>query len=86
MWKEPSAGIAAQTQAIAVDNVSGGAAAPRPVRLPDPAVVASVEPGSIGEDLGFQPGDRLLRINGIAPRDLIDVQVLQGEEDLILEV
>ena len=86
MWKEPSAGIAAQTQATAVDNDSGGAAAPRPVRLPDPAVVASVEPGSIGEDLGFQPGDRLLRINGIAPRDLIDVQVLQGEEDLILEV
>ena len=57
-----------------------------PPRSPKPAVVATVEPGSIGEELGFQPGDRLLRINGIAPRDLIDLQVLQGEEELVLEV
>jgi putative radical SAM enzyme (TIGR03279 family) len=49
-------------------------------------VVASVEPGSIGEELGFQPGDRLLRINGVPPRDLIDLQILQGEEELLLEV
>jgi putative radical SAM enzyme (TIGR03279 family) len=45
-----------------------------------------VEPGSIGEELGFQPGDRLLSINGKRPRDLIDLQVLVGEEELILEV
>jgi putative radical SAM enzyme (TIGR03279 family) len=49
-------------------------------------VVASVEPGSIGEELGFQPGDRLLSINGNRPRDLIDLQVLVGEEELVLEV
>ena len=49
-------------------------------------MVATVEPDSIGEELGFQPGDRLLRINGVAPRDLIDLQVLQGEEELTLEV
>jgi putative radical SAM enzyme (TIGR03279 family) len=49
-------------------------------------VVATVEPGSIGEELGFQPGDRLLSINGKRPRDLIDLQVLVGEEELILEV
>ncbi len=53
---------------------------------PQPAVVATVEPGSIGEELGFQPGDRLRSINGVRPRDLIDVQVLQGEEELVLEV
>lgn len=86
MWKEPSAGIAAQTQATAPEGFSANPAAPRSDRLPAAAVVASVEPGSIGEELGFQPGDRLIRINGIAPRDLIDVQVLQGEEDLVLEV
>jgi hypothetical protein len=56
------------------------------VRLPAPAVVASVEPGSIAEELGFQPGDRLLSINGKRPRDLIDVQMLVGEEELTLEV
>jgi len=45
-----------------------------------------VEPGSIGEELGFQPGDRLLSINGQRPRDLIDLQFLVGEEELVLEV
>jgi putative radical SAM enzyme (TIGR03279 family) len=48
--------------------------------------VVGVEPGSIGEELGFQPGDRLLSINGIRPRDLIDLQILCGEEELTLEV
>jgi putative radical SAM enzyme (TIGR03279 family) len=57
-----------------------------PVTQPRPALVATVEPGSIAEELGFQPGDRLRSINGIRPRDLIDVQVLQGEEELVLEV
>jgi putative radical SAM enzyme (TIGR03279 family) len=36
--------------------------------------------------LGFQPGDRLLSINGKRPRDLIDLQFLVGEEELTLEV
>ncbi|SBO44785.1 TIGR03279 family radical SAM protein [Cyanobium sp. NIES-981] len=74
MWKEPSAGIAL----AAPDG--------QPLRLPQPAVVASVEPGSIGAELGFEPGDRLLSINGRRPRDLIDLQFLVGEEDLVLEV
>ena len=74
MWNEPSAGIA----------LSVGA--DPQLQLPKPAVVASVEPGSIGEELGFQPGDCLLSINGRRPRDLIDLQFLVGEEDLVLEV
>ena len=79
MWNEPSAGIA-----VAVDDAArAGGVAPR---LPQPAVVATVEPGSIGEELGFQPGDRLLSINGQRPRDLIDLQFLVGEEELVLEV
>jgi putative radical SAM enzyme (TIGR03279 family) len=48
--------------------------------------VVGVEPGSIGEELGFQIGDRLLSVNGIRPRDLIDLQILCGEEELTLEV
>jgi putative radical SAM enzyme (TIGR03279 family) len=77
MWNEPSAGIAF----VAESDQSGSVP-----RLPQPAVVASVEPGSIGEDLGFEPGDRLLSINGRRPRDLIDLQFLVGEEILVLEV
>ncbi len=74
MWNEPSAGIAL----AALDGHA--------TRLPAPAVVATVEPGSIGEELGFQPGDRLVSINGQRPRDLIDLQVLVGEEELTLQV
>lgn len=75
MWNELTAGISLEDP--------GGSS---PDRLPQPAVVVSVEAGSIGEELGFQPGDRLLSINGVRPRDLIDFQMLVGEEDLRLEV
>ena len=49
-------------------------------------MVASVESGSIGDELGFEPGDQLLSINGIRPRDLIDYRYLCVEEELCLEV
>ena len=72
MWNEPSDGVPLQADPSAA--------------TPQPAVVATVEPGSIGEELGFQPGDRLVAVNGIRPRDLIDLRMLCGEEDLALEV
>jgi len=72
VWNEPSAGLA-----VLSDGDS---------RLPNPAVVASVEPGSIGDQLGFEAGDRLLSINGVRPRDLIDYRMLIGAEVLELEV
>ena len=75
MWNEPSAGIA--VSALDPDSVS---------RQPQPAVVDCVEPGSIGEELGFEPGDQLLSINGVRPRDLIDYRYLCVEEELELEV
>ncbi|MGF1524110.1 MAG: TIGR03279 family radical SAM protein [Leptolyngbyaceae cyanobacterium] len=51
-----------------------------------PAVVTRVMPESIAAELGFEPGDRLVSINGQAPRDLIDYQFLCANEDLTLEV
>ena len=53
---------------------------------PAPAIVQSVEPGSIGADLGIEPGDKILTINGIKPRDLIDYRFLISEEELKLEI
>ena len=41
-----------------------------------PALIASVEKKSIGEELGFEAGDSILTINGKKPRDLIDYQIL----------
>ena len=55
-------------------------------RQPQPAVVDQVEQGSIGEELGFEPGDQLMSINGVRPRDLIDYRYLCVSEELHLEV
>ncbi len=51
-----------------------------------PALVSQVIPGSIADEIGFQPGDRLVKINGTCPRDLIDYQFLCADEVLDLEV
>ena len=51
-----------------------------------PAIIASIEKGSIGEELGFEIGDQLISINGVKPRDLIDYKFLIAEEILELTV
>ncbi|TAF57734.1 MAG: TIGR03279 family radical SAM protein [Oscillatoriales cyanobacterium] len=51
-----------------------------------PAQITQVLPDSIACEIGFQPGDRLVKINGTAPRDLIDYQFLCADEILELEV
>lgn len=51
-----------------------------------PAVITRVLPDSIASELGFEPGDRLVRVNGHCPRDLIDYQFLCAEEELTLDV
>ncbi len=51
-----------------------------------PALVTGIRPGSIAEALGFEPGDRLVSINGKPPRDLIDYQFFCAEENLTLAV
>ncbi|MGG6296037.1 TIGR03279 family radical SAM protein [Leptolyngbya sp. AN02str] len=51
-----------------------------------PAHIVGVVPGSIAEEVGFEPGDRLVSINGDRPRDLIDYRFLCADEVLELEV
>jgi putative radical SAM enzyme (TIGR03279 family) len=51
-----------------------------------PAKITQVIPDSIGEELGFEPGDAIVAINGTQPRDLIDYQFLCADEILELEV
>ena len=74
MWNEPS-----QTASESRTNANSSAD-------PLPASVASVELGSIGDDLGFEVGDKIISINGIKPRDLIDFRYLITDEELSLEV
>jgi putative radical SAM enzyme (TIGR03279 family) len=49
-------------------------------------VITAVEPGSLGEEIGLQAGDRLVAINDHPLRDIIDVQFYGAEEVLSLLV
>lgn len=51
-----------------------------------PAKVTRVIPGSIAEEIGFEPGDSLVSINDQIPRDLIDYRFLCADEEITLEV
>ncbi|MDY6781197.1 MAG: TIGR03279 family radical SAM protein [Cyanobacteriota bacterium] len=51
-----------------------------------PARITQVLPDSIGAEIGFEPGDAIVSINGQHPRDLIDYQFLCADEILELEV
>ena len=52
----------------------------------NPAEIESVENNSIAEEIGFEPGDSIITINGKKPRDLIDYQILISEEILDISV
>ena len=52
----------------------------------NPALIESVDKGSIASELGFESGDAILSINGIKPRDLIDYQILISDEILEIKV
>jgi len=56
------------------------------MRRPRPAVVAQVLPGSKAESAGIGPGDRIVRVNGRAPRDYIDYRYLAAEPQVSLTV
>jgi putative radical SAM enzyme (TIGR03279 family) len=49
-------------------------------------VIAAVEPGSLAEQAGLEPGDQLVAINDHPLRDIIDVQFYGAEESLQLLV
>ncbi|WP_071518208.1 TIGR03279 family radical SAM protein [Geitlerinema sp. PCC 9228] len=51
-----------------------------------PAKISKVLPDSIAAEMGFEAGDAIAKINGEAPRDLIDYQFLCADEYLELEV
>lgn len=51
-----------------------------------PARITKVLSDSIAAEIGFEPGDTIVSINGTAPRDLIDYRFLCADEVLELEV
>jgi putative radical SAM enzyme (TIGR03279 family) len=51
-----------------------------------PALITRILPDSIAAEIGMAVGDRVVRINGQSPRDLIDYQFFCADEFLELEV
>ena len=48
--------------------------------------ILAIEPGSIADELGLQPGDRLVRLNGEQVNDLVDYLIEEPREKLWIEV
>ncbi len=71
MWNESSLGLGAAFTGHESE-----------LRHPMPAVVETVEKGSIAQEIGFEAGDKLVSINGVRPRDLIDYRYLTVDETL----
>lgn len=49
-------------------------------------VIASVAPGSLGAELGLEPGQRIISINGEPLNDALDFQFAASNTDVVLEV
>ncbi|WP_407650040.1 DUF512 domain-containing protein [Desulfofundulus luciae] len=47
-------------------------------------VIERVAPGSIAAELGMEPGDRLVAVNGLPVEDILDYRFLTCEEELTL--
>ncbi len=50
------------------------------------AIICDVRPGSLGEEIGLRPGDRLLTVDGDPLRDIIDYRFRTSEDAFSLEV
>ncbi|HUG14012.1 MAG TPA: DUF512 domain-containing protein [Thermomicrobiales bacterium] len=51
-----------------------------------PGEVQHVAPGSLGAEIGIEPGDRVTRVNGKPLRDILDFQFYASVEEVILEI
>ena len=53
---------------------------------PEGGRIVAVAPGSVGEEIGLEPGDRLVAVNGHALHDVIDYRYYAADEELTLEI
>ena len=51
-----------------------------------PGEVQHVAAGSLAEEIGVEPGDRIVKVNNQPLRDILDFQFLAAEEEVILEI
>ena len=51
-----------------------------------PGEVQHVAAGSLADEIGIEPGDRVVKVNNQPLRDILDFQFLAAEEEVILEI
>ena len=51
-----------------------------------PAIISEITKNSIAEELCFENGDKILKINGVEPKDLIDYRFSINDEYIELEI
>jgi putative radical SAM enzyme (TIGR03279 family) len=56
------------------------------MRNPVPQPIAAIRPGSLAEEAGIEPGDRLLTVAGRAMRDAVDLQFHQAEPEVEVRI
>ncbi|HAX23640.1 MAG TPA: DUF512 domain-containing protein [Thermomicrobiales bacterium] len=72
---------------VRVQDISQPARRRRTALAPDrPGEVQHVAAGSLAEEIGIEPGDRILKVNGHPLRDILDFQYYAAEEEVILEI
>lgn len=52
------------------------------MKEPQPGLISGVREGSLAEAAGIQPGDRVLRVAGKVPRDVVDMQFYQADSEV----
>lgn len=52
------------------------------MKEPQPGLISGVRAESLAEAAGIQPGDRVLRVAGRIPRDVVDMQFYQAESEV----
>jgi putative radical SAM enzyme (TIGR03279 family) len=53
-------------------------------RAPVPGVVSGVRPGSLAAEAGIEPGDAVVSVAGRVPRDVVDLQFYQAENEVVV--
>lgn len=51
-----------------------------PITLPTKGLIKNIDPGSLAETIGLQPGDTITHVNGHPVADVIDVQFYAAED------
>ena len=49
-------------------------------------IISEVRPDSIADELGLKKGDAILSVNGVAPKDIIELSFIVQDENINLAV